>query len=167
MPEINPACANWVKGVFSRSRGSALVFVDDTHRSGSPRSDPMSRSVTPPSLQVGFLAHARTAPDQEPTATLDTHQLERRSRPRHGDARALVTGRIGFRHPTGFRSVPGPPARPREPSRLDKPEEISGARITPPPSRAGRLAVTSIASRAADSRLLIPRVTTDSRFLIP
>ena len=32
---------------------------------------------------------------------MDTHKLERRSRPRHGDARVLVTGRIGFRHPTG------------------------------------------------------------------
>jgi hypothetical protein len=46
-----------------------------------PRSDPMSRLVTPLSLQVRFLAPERTAPDQEPTAMLDTHKLERRSRP--------------------------------------------------------------------------------------
>ena len=31
---------------------------------------------------------------------LDTHRLEPRSRPPTCDARVLVTGRIGFRHPT-------------------------------------------------------------------
>jgi hypothetical protein len=35
---------------------------------------------------------------------LDIHRLERRSQPPHGDARVLVTGRIGFRQPTGSSS---------------------------------------------------------------
>jgi hypothetical protein len=38
---------------------------------------------------------------------LDTHQLERRSRPPHGDARVLVTGRIGLDTPQAVRSGVG------------------------------------------------------------
>jgi hypothetical protein len=92
-----------VVGVVVASDDGAVSRGEQV-RSGSPRSDPMSRSVPPLSLQVRFLALARTAPDQEPTAMLDTHRLEPRSRPLTCDARVLVTGRIGFRHPTRYRS---------------------------------------------------------------
>jgi hypothetical protein len=40
----------------------------------------------------------------------DIDRLEPRSRPPYGDARVLVTGRIGFRHPAG--SAPGQPSPP-------------------------------------------------------